>query len=764
MQDGLGAATHVAKRCTDASAMPSMAPSTAQSIPAHFHPLRYGIVNDGEHITCTPDPLLLRTLKWMMVMRRMQMARTVDYRKTMHILLLAVVMIAIAALARTQTAWGEAQAGEAAAAAETTAAAADGASIFASGAGTADDPYLIADATELGAFRDSVNAGTTYAGKVIELSADVDIGGAQWMPIGAATRSGSGITAASTPFEGTFNGAGHAISGLTITQTGTQTRNPDDAIGFFGAVMGGTVEDLIIKDANVRCTSSELAGITVGLLGDGGTVKDVQTSGSLVAKCGCGGIVGRLCARGTIIDCANAADITATGGTGNCGGIVGAAYYAPEDVDMQITDCANAGTVTGVNDTGGIVGLCCAEVSGCTNTGAVTGSGYAVGGIAGEVKNRGGITHCTNEADVANASTASPYGTGGIVGWVRYDGTAPAYASSAPVTVADNMNEGSVAATTGIGVGGIAGVLYSAGTVTGNENRASTISGAKFVAGIVGDLQDQGASTLPAAVPEGAQVVNNASATPLSAISGSLTDAYAYDNDPSIFTVEGNGTAWVAKRASTGDERYASLSYAFAQAAPDDTVALIADVTDAGEVEAPAGTDVTLELNGHSIRFAPDGGITALGGTVTVEGTGDLYALDAEGKIAPDPKLFTVKAGADGAEGHILLKGGTYPTDVSALVAPSYELRMLEEPDAVENRFEVVPVAVSPEGSAGASSEDPGIVADAERASGEVKGQPEGMPALGDDGALVTALLLLAAATGAAFAAISLRKAERADP
>lgn len=692
------------------------------------------------------------------------MARTIDHGKTMHILLLAVLMIAIAAVARTQTAWGEGAAD---------AATAPSSVAFASGSGTEADPYLVIDATQLGAFRDSVNAGTTYEGQFIALATDVDVSGALWTPIGAATRSGSGVTSGSTPFKGTFSGAGHAITGLTITQTGTQTRDPDDAIGFFGAVLGGTVKDLIIKDANMRCTSSELAGIAVGLLGDSGTVANVQTSGSLLAKCGCGGVVGRLCARGGITGCTNAATITATGGTGNCGGIVGAAYYAPEDADMQITGCTNTGAITGVNDTGGIAGLCCAEVSGCANAGAIVGSGYAVGGICGELKNFGGIVHCTNTANVENASTASPYGTGGIVGWVRYDGAPPAYAKSAPAVVADNVNAGSVSASTGIGVGGIAGVLYSAGTVTGNENRAAALSGAKFVAGIVGNLQDQGAASLPAAVPEGAEVVNNVSTTSPSSISGSLADAYAYNNDPSIFTVEGNGIAWVAKRASTGDERYASLAYAFANAAPDDTVTLIADAADAGRLEAAAGTDVTLSLDGHNIQFAPDGGITATGSTVTVEGAGDLYALDADGKIVPDPELFAMKTDAEGAAGRILLKGGTYPTDVSALVAPGYELKTLEEPDAVENRFEVVPVAAAPdepaegpaapetpEGSDG-SDGDANVVVDAERASGEVEGQPDAMPPLGDDEGWHVAIMLLVAAVGAACAALSLRRAAR---
>lgn len=578
---------------------------------------------------------------------------------------------------------------------------------FAGGSGTSADPYLIANADQLRAFGDTVNAGNSYKDAFIALSADIDISGAAWTPIGFSTRSGSGVTGTSTPFAGTFDGNDHTISGLTITSAGSASISKDRALGLFGAVMGGTVKDLMLANVNIDAPTSELAGAAVGLLGEGGTVSGLRVSGSVSALCGCGGVVGRMTANGTIADCTNDATVTATGGTGNCGGIVGAAYYSPEGSYMAITDCVNHGTITGVNDTGGIAGLCCAFASGCTNDGAVVGSGYAVGGIAGEVKNHGGISHCTNTAAIRNDSTASPYGTGGIVGWVRYDGTAPAYALSAPVDIADNLNTSSVTANTGIGVGGIAGVVYSAGTVTGNENRAAALNGKQFVAGIVGNLQDQGASTLPASVPEGASVINNVSTTPLTSMSGTLTALYAYNNDPSLFTVSGNGLAWVAQRSSTGPTAYASLDYAVAHATDGDTVTLIADPTDTGTVEAPEGHSITLDLNGYDIAFTADGGIVADGDTLTVTGSGDLYARESDGTIIAAPTLLTTKTGSNGAEGHILLTGGTYPTDVAAFVAPGYAERVFDDPNAFGNRYEVVAASIPDQPSSSGTTTDP---------------------------------------------------------
>lgn len=574
--------------------------------------------------------------------------------------------------------------------------------IFASGSGTSSDPYRISNTDELLAFRDSVNAGTNYAGEQIALTADLNISGTEWIPIGFSTRSGSGVTGTSTPFAGTFNGNNHTIIGLTITTAGSSSINTNRTLGLFGAVMGGTVQNLLLTDVNLNAPTSELAGGAVGLLGSGGTVSGVQVSGSVQALCGCGGIVGRMTAEGTITSCVNAASVTATGGTGNCGGIVGAAYYSPEGSLMTITDCVNRGTVRGLNDAGGIAGLCCAFVSGCTNEGAVIGSGYATGGIAGEMKNRGCIIHCTNSAAVKNESDASPYGTGGIVGWVRYDGAAPAYALSAPIDIADNLNTGTVSAMTGVGVGGIAGTLYSAGTVTGNENRAASLDGKQFIGGIVGNLQDQGASSLPAAVPEGAHVVNNVSTTPLSSMSGSLADRYAYNNDASLFTVQGNGPAWVAQRSSTGGTPYASLAYAMAGAADGDTITLVADSAETGMLAAQADIDTTIDLNGCDIAFTPNSGISATGDTVTITGTGDVYTRNADGMITTTPVPFITEPGADGTEGRILLEGGTYPTDVAAYVAPGYQEHTLEAPNALGNRYEIV--AASTPNQPGSSS------------------------------------------------------------
>ena len=388
----------------------------------------------------------------------------------------------------------------------------------------------INSADDLAQFSTSVNEGNTYDGVTVTLNADITLSG-EWTPIGNGARTGSSYTGSS--FKGTFNGNGKTISGVEKTTT----TSADTAVGLFGVVDGGTVKDLnVIVDINVP--SSACAGGAIGLLTGGGAASNITVGGNMTVNNG-GGIVGRMLIDGTISDCVNNADITAS--KANVGGIVGAAYYTAIDKEMTIKNCVNNGTITtSAGVAGGIVGLSAANVSNCTNTGAVTSSGgTSVGGIVGEQQSYGAVTGNINSADVKN--TTATYGTGGIVGWVRYSGAVSAYPLKKIVEVSGNTNYGSI--TGGSDGGGIIGTLYNAGVVTENKNYASSISGEKFAAGIVGNFQ---ATETPVGdIPEcSAEISNNVSTTALDSISGALKNLYVYTNGNDI-TVKNNALAQV---------------------------------------------------------------------------------------------------------------------------------------------------------------------------------------------------------------------------
>ncbi len=408
-----------------------------------------------------------------------------------------------------------------------------------------------------------------------ELANDITLSG-EWTPIGAGTRSGSGYTTDSTPFTGTFNGKGHTISGLTITSLPTG-KNADYALGLFGIVSGGTVKNLNLSNVNINVSGSDLAGGAVGMVANEGTVDNVSVSGTVTANEASGGIVGRMLASGTISNCTNNATVSGT--SKNVGGIVGAAYYTATGKEMNISDCTNNGTITGTGvAVGGIAGLSAANVKDCVNNGSVTGSSTSIGGIVGDQYHYGTIEGCVNTSTIKN--TSNGYGTGGIIGWVRYPGNSTAYPLTEKIIVKNNTNYGKIEG--GNDGGGIIGALYNAGDVTGNINLADSISGATFVAGIVGNVQ---ATETPykAELKQAITITGNATANDVNSLTATGTtkcvDAIAYNN---LGEAEGvnitNNTTYAATIGDGADKQgYTSLQAAVDAAKNGDTIKLLKD-------------------------------------------------------------------------------------------------------------------------------------------------------------------------------------------
>ena len=322
---------------------------------------------------------------------------------------------------------------------------------------------------------DALNA--AKGGGTVELLDNVTLTG-NWTAVGTET----------DPFKGTFDGKGHTITGLSIPIS------DNEYVGFIGMLDGGTVKN--VKFASVTVNGKADVGTAVGRIINGGTVSGVQVLGGTVSGAKrVGGVVGSIKASGTVSDCTNAAVVNAS--DRNAGGIVGSAYYTVTGQQMYITNCVNNGTVTASGVCGGIVSLSAANVSGNTNTAAV--SGTEVGGIVGEQKSYGSVTNNTNSGAVTNTGDGT-YGAGGIIGWLRYHGTseASAYEVSDIISVTGNKNSGSV--TGGNDAGGIVGTVYNSAVIMNNKNTATSFSAATFAAGIVGNYQttETPAATAPA--------------------------------------------------------------------------------------------------------------------------------------------------------------------------------------------------------------------------------------------------------------------------
>ncbi len=194
------------------------------------------------------------------------------------------------------------------------------------GTGTAEDPYRIGDYAGLVQFAEKVNGGQSDACGV--LTADIVAEGADWVAIGANFNP---------KYCGTFDGAGHWISGLT------------------------------------NAGSIQYAGL-FGVLGSGAVVRNVRLERVAFQGEVAGGVVGYLNA-GTVSNCCVSGNIS---GVNAAGGIAGYHYG-------DLVDCHSAGTVSGGGVLGGVSGVLygnSARASNCHSTGAV-GGGTSRGGVVG---------------------------------------------------------------------------------------------------------------------------------------------------------------------------------------------------------------------------------------------------------------------------------------------------------------------------------------------------------------------------------------------
>ena len=232
-----------------------------------------------------------------------------------------------------------------------------------SGSGTEDDPYLLATAADLKAFRDMANAEASSK-LCATLTADIDLGGEEWKPF-----EGPSVGDA---YAGTFDGANHTIKGLSVNSTSKS------GVGFFGTVHGATIKNLQIA-GNIYSTNSSYVGGIVGRTQGNVTIDGCSFSGSVTATKagmtnGAGGIAGRVNA-GTlaVTNCANLSDVT---GSGSAAGILG---YAG-NTKVTIENCYNSGAISGQNYASGICSIGTGKngktgkIGNCYNVGTITGT------------------------------------------------------------------------------------------------------------------------------------------------------------------------------------------------------------------------------------------------------------------------------------------------------------------------------------------------------------------------------------------------------
>ena len=236
-----------------------------------------------------------------------------------------------------------------------------------------DGSYTVYNANGLMNVAELVNGGKTDIN--ITLTADIDLTGKVWTPIG---------TDYDNAYTGTFDGGGHTITGLTVTTN-------DEYAGLFGYLSNfnnaaGTVKNVVMDGIQITCNHrSGYAGGVVGY--SWGTIENCSVSGSVSGTVYVGGVVG-VQRDGSITGCSSSATVK---GTLYVGGVAGwtnfgatlTACYATGNVIIEIAPTQNisGGGLVGFND--GISLLSCYATGNVTSTGSSTGYVH-IGGFLGD--------------------------------------------------------------------------------------------------------------------------------------------------------------------------------------------------------------------------------------------------------------------------------------------------------------------------------------------------------------------------------------------
>ena len=347
--------------------------------------------------------------------------------------------------------------------------------------------FTLTTKEELAGLAVLVNSGTSFNGKTIYLGEDIDLGYYEWTPIGNSKYA----------FDGTFDGQGHAIRHLKIS-------NDISYAGLFGKATGElmnfTIDNAsiyvkgiqnyvsivcaytthaiknVVVDGYVGAKLSNYVGAVAAY--SAGDIINVTSTTDVVASAYAGGIVGfAKITSAQYKDIANYGTVSG-GGTGHTGGIVGriepsASFYAE--------NCSNSADVNGVDYVGGLIGSYSSSVTyvikNCVNYGAIDGRTY-IGGVCGYFYRPAGVVN----------STMSDFANHGEVHGIEFVGGLFGYClSSGNPTYTGFKNDADVVGTNRY-VGGLIGYADFDGIILSNLLNNGNVSGTQYTGGFIGLL------------------------------------------------------------------------------------------------------------------------------------------------------------------------------------------------------------------------------------------------------------------------------------
>lgn len=253
------------------------------------------------------------------------------------------------------------------------------------GSGTQDDPWLISTAADLKALADYINSGKAadcdidgcgedignFHGYYFKQTADIDLQGAAWDPIGYSDESGF-------YFSGHYDGGNHVIRNAVSSGI---TDNGYTLAGIFGSVYFGSISNLHIENVEFSAEGNNKQAFAGGLAGIvlDSEITNCSVSGSKLSSSRApsnsnraGGLVG-LSSVGKFTKCASVNNQIQS--SEYCGGFIGELDDSYASGSSSFTDCyvanstvtASSSNVQNSNCVGGFCGQVTEEILSLTN-------------------------------------------------------------------------------------------------------------------------------------------------------------------------------------------------------------------------------------------------------------------------------------------------------------------------------------------------------------------------------------------------------------
>lgn len=388
--------------------------------------------------------------------------------------------------------------------------------------------------------------------KEVHLAADMDLSGISFTPIAS--------------FSGIFDGQGHTISGLSLTESPSPT-------GLFRYIQeGGCVKDLTLTGtvspgadaAAVGTIAGENRGLIQNCIFTGtvegttnvggiagvnqGTISNCTVEGSITGKTMTGGIVGRN--SGTVTTCSNRAAV-------NTDRVDPTVDVTAIDLDfsLDLSQISDWNLQAVASDTGGIAGHSSGTIQNCINRGDVgyPSIGYNLGGIVG--RNSGFVQTSRNLGHIQGRKDV-----GGIAGQLEPD-VAKILSPDYLETLSQQFEQ----------LGGLVSAAGSTGAGMGSEIQSAIQSITAYQSSARASLEGLIANIGSGDLNGSADAIHNIG----SAIGGMVNAT------KSLTSAVGNGVENLTEDVNAISSQISSISQTFALATEDAQQDLISDVSDA---------------------------------------------------------------------------------------------------------------------------------------------------------------------------------------